>query len=87
MHGLVFFLLQRFVENSFGPDSWPQLFEEAGLPSKRYSPASSQPDEELVQLVMAASRIAQRPASDVLESFGQFIAPKETLGTTSRTAQ
>jgi predicted hydrocarbon binding protein len=76
MHGLVFFLLQRFVENSFGPDSWPQLFEEAGLPSKRYSPASSQPDEELMQLVMAASRIAQRPASDVLVSFGQFIAPE-----------
>ena len=76
MHGVIFFLLQRFADNAFGSDGWNSLFEQAGLPTKVYSPATSHPDEELLKLVGAAAEIANRPVNEIVESFGEYIAPE-----------
>jgi len=76
MHGVIFFLLQRFTDNAFGSDGWTSLFEEAGLPLKTYSPATSHPDDELYRLIGAAAEIANRPESEIIESFGEYIAPE-----------
>ena len=76
MHGVIFFLLQRFTDNAFGSDGWTSLFEEAGLPLKTYSPATSHPDDELYRLIGAAAEIANRPATEIIESFGEYIAPE-----------
>jgi tRNA A-37 threonylcarbamoyl transferase component Bud32 len=76
MHGIVFFLLHRFAENTLGDDGWAQLLDEAGMPNRSYSPAKIQPDKDLASLVSAASRLTARTVPDLLERFGQYIGPE-----------
>ena len=76
MHGVIFFLLQRFTDHAFGTDGWTNLFNQAGLPFKTYSPAESHPDEDLLKLITAAAEISNRPANEIGESFGEYIAPE-----------
>jgi tRNA A-37 threonylcarbamoyl transferase component Bud32 len=74
MHGLIFIQLQRFAQKKGSVTSWEALLREAQLPIKSYSPARAYPDEEMLDLVGAASRLLNVPAGDVLEAFGEFIA-------------
>ncbi|MDG2208002.1 MAG: protein kinase [Pirellulales bacterium] len=76
MHGIIFFLLQRYADHAFGADGWAHLFEEANLPFKTYSPAESHQEADLLQLVNAAAKIADRPVNEIVESFGEYIAPE-----------
>ena len=76
MHGLIFLQLQRFAQKQGGITAWERLLREAQLPSKCYSPARTYPDEEMLALVGAASRLLNIPAGAVLEAFGEFVAPE-----------
>ena len=76
MHGIIFFILQRFSDQALGADGWTQLFDEAGIPFKTYSPAQSHDDAELFKLVNAAAKIADRPVNEIIESFGEYMAPE-----------
>jgi tRNA A-37 threonylcarbamoyl transferase component Bud32 len=76
MHGLIFLQLQRFVQKQGGIPAWEGLLREARLPVKSYSPARVYPDEEVLALVGAASRLLNMPAGAVLEAFGEFLAPE-----------
>ena len=76
MHGIIFFLMHRFAENTLGKDGWSQLLDEAGMPQRSYSPATSHPDEDLVALVGAASRLTARTVTDILARFGEYIGPE-----------
>ena len=75
MHGLIFAELRKFAEAGFGKEAWHRLLVEAGLPPKIYLQGETYPDEELVALATAASRVAQRPVTALLEQFGEFIVP------------
>ena len=76
MHGLIFSELKKFVVARLGADAWNQLLTEAGLSAKIYLPTQAYGDEELGRLVATASRLTGIPAAQLLESFGQFIAPE-----------
>jgi tRNA A-37 threonylcarbamoyl transferase component Bud32 len=76
MHGLIFLQLQRFAQKQDRIASWESLLREAQLPLKSYSPARVYPDEEVLALVGAASRLLNMPAGAVLEAFGEFVAPE-----------
>jgi predicted hydrocarbon binding protein len=76
MHGVIFFELHNFVDASMPAGSWYQLLEAAGLSSHFYTPLGAYPDEELAALVTAASEKTGQPATALLESFGEFIAPE-----------
>src|SRR5262245_9069579 len=76
MHGLIFLQLQKFARKQFGPQAWESLLLEANLPLQSYSPARAYPDEDLVALIGAASRILGMSDGAVVESFGEFIAPE-----------
>src|SRR5712691_2275511 len=76
MHGLIFLQLQKFAQHKGGTQAWETLLKEAMLPGKTYAPVRAYPDEEVLALVGAASRILKLPAAAVLEAFGQFIAPE-----------
>ena len=75
MHGIVFAELRKFVESNLGPEAWPKLLQEAGLESKVYLPVDEYPDEEVVALVGAATRITGWTPEAVLAAFGEFLAP------------
>ena len=76
MHGIIFFLLQRFADHALGEEGWVSLFDKAGLPFKTYSPAKSYDDQDLLQLVDAAAAIADQPVHDIVELFGEYIGPE-----------
>jgi hypothetical protein len=75
MHGTIFSELKKFVDARLGPDAWRPLVREAGLGARLYVTVSEYPDAEAVALVGAASRTTGMPAQDILEAFGEFIAP------------
>jgi predicted hydrocarbon binding protein len=75
MHGIVFGELQQFVEKTHGRDTWIQLLRKASLSHRVYLAVDEYPDSEIAALVKAASEITQKPASAILEAFGEFIAP------------
>jgi tRNA A-37 threonylcarbamoyl transferase component Bud32 len=76
MHGLIFLQFQKFAQKQGGATAWESLLREAQLPLKSYSPARVYPDEEVLALVGAASRLLNMPAGAVLEAFGEFVAPE-----------
>lgn len=82
MHGIVHAELREYVVERFGADGWARAVDRAGLGARTYSPTASYPDEELLALVLAVSRISGDPLDDVLTGFGVAIVPG-LLGTYS----
>ncbi len=75
MHGIVFSELQKFVVSKHAHAGWKAVTEKAGLAHKVYLAAGQYPDSEIVALVTAASEITGQPAFEIVEAFGEFIAP------------
>jgi Protein kinase domain/Haem-NO-binding len=75
MHGLIFLQFQRFIRRQGGTQASELVLREANLPAKSYAPVCDYPDEEALALFTAASRTLRRPAAELLEAFGAFIAP------------
>lgn len=80
MHGMIFSELHEFSDEALPPGAWDEMMREAGIPHAFYARQATYPDAELTALVAAASKLAQRPASAILESFGEFIAPRLLAG-------
>jgi len=75
MHGLIHAELKRFVETEYGADAWKTVLSEAGLSDKIYLPHATYADHEAAAIVTTASRLTNTPSAELLESFGEFIAP------------
>jgi predicted hydrocarbon binding protein len=75
MHGLIHLQLQRFVESRHGAEVWRELNRRAGLESRVITALQSYPDEDMTRLVTEAVGLTGVPAADLLEAFGQFLAP------------
>ena len=75
MHGVIFNEIKKFANTTFGEKSWEELLTKAGLAGSVYLASKSYPDEQVVALIGAASEKSGLPPGQVLESFGQFIAP------------
>ena len=75
MHGLIFSELKKFAESALGKEAWPKLLKDAGLEYRSYVTGEAYPDAEVVALVSAASKRANRPVPALLEDFGEFIVP------------
>lgn len=75
MHGIVMSQFRRFVVDRLGRDGWDQLTGAAGLAGADYKVGEVYPDEELMGLVLAASRHTGIPLQSLLEEFGAFLAP------------
>ncbi len=75
MHGLIHAELERFVETSYGAEAWKTVLNEAGLGEKVYLPGLTYADHEAAAIVSATSQFTNTPAAELLERFGQFLAP------------
>ncbi|MEJ8803413.1 heme NO-binding domain-containing protein [Pontibacter sp. H249] len=75
MHGSIFVLLKRFVENLYDYSTWLRLLEEAGIERASYQMHEMYPTSELFALVQKASQITGIPAYDLMERYGQFLVP------------
>jgi hypothetical protein len=74
MKGIIFNLLQDVVISNHGEDTWDQLLTAAKLDGA-YTSLGSYPDEQIQELVAAASRMLGMTSFDVLRWFGQQAIP------------
>jgi hypothetical protein len=75
VHGLIHTALQKFVETSFGSETWNELLARAGLQDEIFTPLQSYPDAQILRLVAEAEALSGRPAAALLEAFGEFLVP------------
>ena len=75
MHGIIHAELKEYVETNHGKDAWRAILQKAGLPNKIYMSISTYEDAEAVAIVKAASSLTGVPPLEILEDFGEFIAP------------
>jgi hypothetical protein len=75
MHGIIFSELQKYVETKYSSEVWKGLLKEAGIGNRLYVPFQTYPDQEVMMLVSTASKLTGQPVGQILEDFGEFIAP------------
>lgn len=75
MHGIIFQQLQQFVTKNYGVQQWLSLLDSIQLKGKVYLPTQVYPDQEAISIVAKASEVTNISVTDILESFGEFIAP------------
>lgn len=74
MKGVVFNLLEEVVSRHHGEAAWDALLDATGT-SGSYTSLGSYPDEEMEQLVRAASSTLSVPPAEVLRWFGRQSMP------------
>ncbi|KAA3440273.1 heme NO-binding domain-containing protein [Rufibacter hautae] len=75
MHGSIFVLLKRYVENAFDYSTWVRLVESAGIERTAYHMHEMYPTDELFGIVNKASEATGIPIYDLMESYGEFLVP------------
>jgi predicted hydrocarbon binding protein len=75
MQGIMFVELSRFIDDRFGSGEWERALTEAGLSERVYTPRSPSSDEEFMTLVTNVADAAGVPVQEILEAFGEFLAP------------
>jgi len=75
MHGIVFTEFKHYIEQGSHEGRWHDLLHEAMLDRRIYASIRHYPDKEFFDIVGAASKTLNRPANDIIEDFGAFIAP------------
>lgn len=78
MYGLIFFYLRKFLAAA-GASTASEAPEgrtaTAASPTSRYLPTGIYPDAEAVALLEEAARTTGAPLPDIVERFGEFLAP------------
>jgi hypothetical protein len=74
MKGIVFNLLEEAVVRQYGEDTWDDLLEAAGL-GGAYTSLGSYPDQQLTDLVAAASAATGTDPQSIVRWFGREAMP------------
>jgi hypothetical protein len=74
MKGIVFNLLEEAVVRQYGEDTWDDLLEAAGLDGA-YTSLGSYPDQQLTDLVAAASAATGTDPQSIVRWFGREAMP------------
>eukprot|EP00980_Cylindrotheca_fusiformis_P002009 scaffold444_cov109-Cylindrotheca_fusiformis.AAC.6 len=74
MHGLLFEIIEEWIIKEHGSDTWHEVKEKAGCATKdqEFLRRAYYRDEELVDLVIAASELLRTPVRQVLEAYGRY---------------
>ena len=76
MHGLIVNQLRQFVVHAFGRELWTRMRADTGLEIDDVPAIDrSYEDADVVALVQAAAAASGADAQDLLEQFGEFLAP------------
>jgi hypothetical protein len=72
MYGLVNQSVRHLVVGTFGTDAWARIAVRAGVQEDTFLAMSPYPDEITYNLLAAASEVLDKPAEEILETFGEF---------------
>ena len=79
MKGIVFNLLEEAVSRTYGENTWDDLLETAGLDGA-YTSLGSYPDQQLMDLVAAASSATGTAPQSIIRWFGREAMPALAAG-------
>jgi len=74
MHGLILVQLQKFAQQTIGPQQWREASAKAGLNHQTFSAGSVYEDSQAIEQIALASSILGIPVDQVVESFGIFLS-------------
>lgn len=75
MHGSMFVLLKRFVENAYDYSTWVKLLEVAGIERSAYQMHEMYPTSEILTIIEGASKLTGISVYEQMEQYGEFIVP------------
>jgi hypothetical protein len=67
--------MKHFIEQGAHQGRWNELLHNANLDNRIYASIRHYPDEEFFAIVESASKTLKKPAAEIIEEFGTFIAP------------
>ena len=73
MHGLINRAIQSFVTNTYGPDRWLSVTEEAGLGFSEFEAMLNYEDGQTEAVLRALCIELGRPESELLEDLGTYL--------------
>lgn len=73
VHGSIFFLLKKFVNNNFPANTWELLNEKAGTSAVDFTVTQNYPLQAMNDLVRNASEMTGITENDLKEQFGQYL--------------
>lgn len=76
VYGLIFFQMQQYVQETLGPDLWTGVVQTAGIPHTRFVISRDYSDAEGKALIEALSKVAEKPAEELLRGFGEYMMPR-----------
>src|SRR4030065_2479676 len=73
MKGVVFNLLEAYIEENLGEGKYEEILDECTLMSKEpFVGTGTYPDQDLMAIVAETIKVAGVPLSEALRSFGRF---------------
>lgn len=73
MHGSMFILLRRFVENVYDFSTWIKLVEAAGIQHGHYQMQEVYPTKEMLAIIHRASELTGDTVYELMERYGEFL--------------
>lgn len=75
MNGLIFVEVKKYAKSKLPEDIWEEVLRASGSLPWEYIPTSNYEDEKLVLILTQLSEKMAVPLQELLEDFGEFIAP------------
>lgn len=75
VHGSIFYLLKKFIENNYGREMWVTINKEAGTYLTTYDVHENYPASEMFAIVNASQKYTGLSENDTIEKFGQYLVP------------
>lgn len=75
MHGSIFVLLKRFVENKYDYSTWLKLLEASEIDRESYTINEMYPTREIYAIVNSASKMTGFSPYELMEAYGEFLVP------------
>lgn len=73
MHGLIPRTFQVFAEDTYGPGTWAEIVQAAGLDVPDFEAMLNYPRETYSALIAAAEHVLEKPAEAIWEDVGTYL--------------
>ncbi|MCW3102197.1 MAG: hypothetical protein JWO09_637 [Bacteroidetes bacterium] len=75
VHGSIFFLLKKFVDQNLPAGTWARLNEGAGTSPESFEMTKNYPVRDINAIVDEASKLTGTPVNVLKEKFGEYLVP------------
>ncbi len=73
IHGSILFLLKKYIENTFGENSWNTFTHEAGIEAPEYEMHQNYPIAQMSSILKVVSNHSGVDENNLIEKFGEYL--------------